>query len=181
MLINRVWAMPTKDTFSCPPIGEFVKKYLRASEISIDPFARNKRWATYTNDLNPDTLAEWHMDSAAFLVMMMDQGIKPDLAILDPPYSPRQMKECYEGFGLKMNQRSALRTAGWKAEKDILAQIMPVGSVALCFGWHSNGMGKGRGFEILEILLVAHGAAHNDTICMAERKIAHQLSLTLTE
>lgn len=32
-------------------------------------------------------------------------------------------------------------------------------------------MGKERGFEILEILLVCHGGAHNDTICLAERRI----------
>jgi hypothetical protein len=31
-------------------------------------------------------------------------------------------------------------------------------------------MGKKHGFEIIEVMLVAHGGAHNDTICMAERK-----------
>lgn len=36
-----------------PPIGEMVQRYLKAAKISCDPFARNKRWATYTNDLNP--------------------------------------------------------------------------------------------------------------------------------
>ena len=32
-------------------------------------------------------------------------------------------------------------------------------------------MGKNRGFEIVEILLVAHGGHHNDTICTVEKKI----------
>jgi hypothetical protein len=40
----------------------------------------------------------------------------------------------------------------------------------LSFGWNSTGMGQKRGYEIIEILIVAHGSAHNDTICMAERK-----------
>ena len=34
-----------------------------------------------------------------------------------------------------------------------------------------NGIGKTRGFETLEILLVAHCGNHNDTIITVERKI----------
>jgi N6-adenosine-specific RNA methylase IME4 len=41
------------------------------------------------------------------------------------------------------------------------------GTRVLSFGWNSAGMGDG--FEREEILLVAHGGAHNDTICVAER------------
>lgn len=87
--------MPTKDTFSCKPIGEFVKKYLSKSSSSVDPFARNNTWANYTNDINPN----------------------------------------------------------------------------LSFGWNTTGMGISRGFQIQEVLLVCHGGAHNDTICIAEKRI----------
>ena len=38
-------------------------------------------------------------------------------------------------------------------------------------------MGQGRDTQIEELLLVAHGRSHNDTICMAEKKLAHQSSL----
>jgi hypothetical protein len=31
-------------------------------------------------------------------------------------------------------------------------------------------MGKKRGMELVEIMLVSHGIGHNDTICMAEQK-----------
>ena len=71
--ISRVWAMPNPDTFSIPPIGGFVKKYLSQSRVSVDPFARNKRWATYTNDLNPETEAEYHMKANDFLAMLVEQ------------------------------------------------------------------------------------------------------------
>jgi hypothetical protein len=27
-VLNRIWAMPSSDTFDIPPIGEFVKRYL---------------------------------------------------------------------------------------------------------------------------------------------------------
>lgn len=71
MIINRVWAMPSADTFDIAPIGDLVKRYLSQSKISIDPFARNKRWATYTNDLNPITDAEYHMMASDFLKMLV--------------------------------------------------------------------------------------------------------------
>lgn len=66
--------MPSADTFSVKPIGEFVRRYLAASTVSIDPFARNKRWATHTNDLNPKTGAEYHMDAEAFLKHLAQGG-----------------------------------------------------------------------------------------------------------
>ena len=40
----------------------------------------------------------------------------------------------------------------------------------MSFGWNSSGFGNTRGYVVEEILLVAHGGAHNDTICVVERK-----------
>ena len=178
MQINRVWAMPTGDTFDCPPIGEMVKKYMRSSKISIDPFARNKRWSTYTNDLNPDTAAEYHMDALDFLVMLLNKGVQADLIIFDPPYSIAQSKQIYESFGVqKFTAANAQNVGHWSKEKKVCYELLAVGGYFLHFGWHSNGMGKGRDTQIEELLLVAHGRSHNDTICMAEKKLAHQSSL----
>jgi hypothetical protein len=174
MIINRVWAMPSKNTFSIKPIGVFVWKYLRESKVSIDPFARDCDWATYTNDLNPDTSAQYHLDALVFLEKMRELGIEPDLVIYDPPYSPRQVKECYDSVGLRMGQEGGWRTHAWTPERDVIDSILPLGGVVLSFGWNTCGMGIGRGYEIEEILLVCHGAGHNDTICMAERKVATQ-------
>ena len=92
MKIARVWAMPSADTFDIAPIGEMVKRYLRASKVSVDPFARNKRWATDTNDLNPDTAAEWHMEAREFLETLKAQSVSADLVIFDPPHSLHQIK-----------------------------------------------------------------------------------------
>lgn len=166
---QRVWAMPNADTFDCEPINGFVKKYLLNSKISADPFARNKRWATYTNDLNPNTAAEHHLDAEIFLQKLVSDRCDIDLVIVDPPYSPRQVKECYDSIGLPMKQTDAL--LGWtrKRLKRQINLLVPEGGIVLNFGWNTVGMGKG--WEILEILLVCHGSDHNDTICMAERKI----------
>ena len=59
--------------------------------------------------------------------------------------------------------------------RDALDPLIVAGGVVLSFGWHSNGMGRNRGYETEEILLVRHGGAHNDTICLAERKVAPAL------
>lgn len=170
--MSRVWSKPNRNTFNVPPIRALVRKHLSHSTASVDPFARNKRWATYTNDLNPDTAAEHHMDALDFLLMLRDKGIKADLVIFDPPYSPRQVKECYDGIGLKMKQEDAWRTAAWTKERDVINDILKPEGIVLSFGWNTHGMSKARGYEIEEILLICHGAASNDTICTVERKIA---------
>ena len=177
--MSRVWAMPTSDTFDCPPIGEFVRKYLRESKVSVDPFARNKRWATYTNDLNPATTAEHHLDAGEFLAKLAERSVKADLVLVDPPYSPRQVKECYDAIGKAMRTEDGWTAAMHKRWREAILLICAPGATVLTFGWGSNGMGKGLGFDITEIMLVCHGADHNDTICMAERLIAEQGKLAL--
>lgn len=177
MKFTRVWAMPNADTFSIPPIGDFVKSYLIHSTVSIDPFSRNKRWATHTNDLNPETAAEHHLDAEEFLTTLNTKNVKADLLIFDPPYSPRQLKECYDGIGRKMQmedgQTSRLR-AIWR---NAAIPLLKPEAIVLSFGWNSVGFGRSLGFEIIEILLVCHGGDHNDTICVAERKIAQPPTL----
>jgi len=171
MKLNRKWAMPSRNTFSIPPIAEFVERYLSASERSVDPFARNFNGATITNDMNPNTLAEYHQKADDFLASLEGRGLF-DLVLFDPPYSLRQVKEVYSGMGIeKLTMAETQNVGRWTKEKNAIDKILAPGGYVLSFGWHSNGMGKKRNYRIEEILLVAHGSAHNDTICMAERKI----------
>lgn len=162
--------MPNAETFSVKPIGEFVRRYLQNSKCSIDPFARNKQLAIWCNDLNPATSAPFHMDAEAFCQEAHRRGAVVDLALFDPPYSPRQISECYKSFGREVTTADTQNAALYKRVRDALDPLVSPGGIVLSFGWSSNGMGKTRGYEILEILLVAHGGAHNDTICLAERK-----------
>lgn len=173
MKFSRKWAMPNKNTFSVLPIGEFVEKYLSQSKSSVDPFARNFAGADITNDLNPETKAMHHMKAQAFLKSLVLPGTnKIDLVIFDPPYSPRQISECYKGIGLEVTGKDTQNAALYKACRDKIDELLLPDGIVLSFGWNSNGMGKTRGYEILEIMIVAHGGGHNDTICMAERKSA---------
>ncbi len=174
---SRTWALPNANTFSVKPIGELVARYLHG--VSVDPFARNSGLATYTNDLNPQTTASHHMDAVEFLEKLASEGVKADVVIFDPPYSSQQVKEVYGGIGRHFGAEDNANVIRWKKERDLILKICRQGSVVLSFGWNSNGMGKGRGFVAEELLLVQHGGAHNDTICLVERLQVVQEPLAL--
>jgi hypothetical protein len=161
--------MPDSETFNIEPIKGFVQKYLVKSRVSVDPFARNKRWATYTNDLNPSTAAKHHMEAGDFLMILHGDGVKADLVLFDPPYSVRQLSECYDSVGRKCGMEDT-QSSTWSVWRNLILPICTPDAVILSFGWNSVGMGKERGFDIDEILLVCHGGMHQDTICMAERR-----------
>lgn len=163
--------MPNAETFTVEPIHNFVWKYLHKAMVSIDPFARNKRWATYTNDINPNTAAEYHLEAVEFLDVLRDQGVKADLLLFDPPYSPRQLKECYDSFGKKMQLEDGQTARMRKEWREHALPLLTNDAVVLSFGWNSVGYGKSLGFELEEIMLVCHGADHNDTICIAEHRL----------
>lgn len=172
--MSREWAMPAAETFTVPPIGAFVQKYLSQSKISVDPFARNNAWATYRNDINPGTVAPYHMDAADFLEFLfqpwgLDLMDSVDLAILDPPYSPRQISESYRAAGLPIGRQTTQNAALYARVRAALKPLLTPNATVLSFGWNSAGMGPG--FKRIELLLVAHGGAHNDTICLAERRL----------
>jgi len=176
LVFHRYWAMPSRDTFDIPLIGNFVQKYLQQSKVSVDPFARNKRWATHTNDLNPTTEAEHHMDAFDFLQLLGQLGVMVDLIIFDPPYSPNQLVEQYNSIDKAVRgNHYTYHSRMVKRWKDAANELLLHGGIVLTFGWNSNGFGKTRGFDIIEGMIIAHGGAHNDTICMAERKTQEEV------
>ncbi len=163
LCFGRYWAMPSADTFSIKPINAFVRKY--AGEIVVDPFARNSEFATHSNDLNPGTKATHHMLATDFLKQLADEGLKADTVLLDPPYSPRQISECYKALGLTVSMKDT-QSSFYSEIRALIRPLCKRGTFVLSFGWNSTGMG--HGFDMREIRLVAHGGAHNDTICIAE-------------
>lgn len=164
---NRVWAMPSSETFSIPPIRDFIWRHMTPGGLTVDPFARNSPLADpWSNDLNPNTHARHHMDALEFLSKIT---VLADLVLFDPPYSPRQIQECYNGIGKAVTSEDTNR-AYWTPERDAIRSRVRSRGKVLSFGWNSVGMGIDRGFKLVEILLVCHGGAHNDTICIAEEK-----------
>lgn len=169
--MRRVWAMPCASTFDVPPIRSLVKSYLHKARVSIDPFARNKRWATHTNDLNPETAAEHHLEAADFLKLLRQKNCVVDLVLFDPPYSLEQCKRSYEGVGRVVTMRDTQIWGRWTEHKEVIRDIVEPGAFVISCGWNTIGMGLQNGFQITEILIVSHGGAHNDTIVTVERKI----------
>lgn len=164
IIIERKWSMPNKWTFTIKPIKELLNDEI-TDGIWIDPFAGKNSPAQITNDLNPEHPTTYHMDALAFLKTFADNSI--DGVLFDPPYSPRQVKECYDGIGgLKWDGR----TTFWSDTKDEISRIVKSGGKVICFGWSSMGCGKSRGFKMNRILLVRHGGTKNDTICTVEIK-----------
>jgi len=146
MIINRIWAMPNKRTFKIKPIKELIKKHKNKGDLVLDPFP-----------------FEYKIDATDFMKKCEDNIF--DLGLLDPPYSPRQLKECYKGKGEYDTKAST-----WSNWKNLMAKKIRKGGKVISFGWNTGGLGMRRGFKIIEILLVPHGGQHNDTICVVEVK-----------
>ena len=154
MEIKRQWAMPNKKTFTIKPIKELIEKYdIFKEKLDLFPYP-------YQQDV--------------LLTLSVTENESADLVLFDPPYSPRQLKECYDNRGEVLHDT---KSSVWSKWKDETARVIKPGGLCLSFGWSSQGLGKNRGFKIIEILLVAHGGNHNDTICVVEKKIQGELSV----
>lgn len=165
-IIERKWAMPNKNTFSIKPIKELILDELTEG-IWIDPFANSNKLATITNDLNVEYDTDYHMDALDFLKLFPDNSI--DGILYDPPYSPRQVSECYNNVGLSVTWDTT-KSSFWSNHKREISRILKLNGKVITFGWNSGGIGASNGFSIKRILLVPHGGWHNDTICTVEVK-----------
>jgi 16S rRNA G966 N2-methylase RsmD len=134
LLLSREWAMPSADTFSIEPIRKFIRRHYRHGIVSIDPFARNSKSATYTNDLNPKTAADYHMDATEFCAMLAARGVKADLAFFDPPYSPRQISEVYQSIGRDCTTKDTQSAVLYRDVRDALNRLLKPGGIVLSFG-----------------------------------------------
>lgn len=160
--------MPNKNTFDIKPVKELIQSEL-TDGTWIDPFANQNKLATITNDLNPAYDTNYHMDVLDFLKTFQNESV--DGVLYDPPYSPRQVTECYQGVGMNVTSETT-RASFWGNQKKEISRIVKPGGKVITFGWNSGGIGRKYGFEITRILLVPHGGWHNDTICTVEVKIA---------
>lgn len=165
--------MPNRWTFQIPPIAQLLSRYVGDGKGWIDPFAGMSTLAEFTNDLNPNNVsALHHLDALDFLCQLKGQYTG---CLFDPPYSPRQVKECYDSIGKHMEQDDALLGFKRGQYKREINRLISPGGITISCGWNSVGMGESLGFEIQEILLVCHGSDHNDTIVTVERKVQSNL------
>jgi hypothetical protein len=154
--------MPNRWTFQIPPIAAFLDRWLPAGLI-VDPFCGTSTYAQLRNDLG-----QGGIDAAEWCEQQLMYGVECDAVLFDPPYSPRQIGACYKNIGRKATTADTQNAALYARVRKPLAALLKPGGIALSFGWQSSGFGKTWPTE--EILLVQHGGAHNDTICVAQRK-----------
>ncbi len=162
--LTVAWAMPSRWTFQIPPIADFVDRWILDAAIVVDPFSGKSARGTLNNDIarNGIDAVDWCRS------LLAEYEGRADVVLFDPPYSPRQVKECYESVGMIMTKSASQTSKLYREVKSLLGSLLKPGGVALSFGWNSTGFGKK--WPTFEILLCRHGGAHNDTICVAQRK-----------
>lgn len=168
MEIKRAKANPSKDTFTIQPIRKLLAKYVGTGKGWIDPFAGYNSPAEMTNDHNPEIPTDYTMEAKDFVEQFVGKR-KFKGALFDPPYSYRQVSEHYKIVGEKATQEDT-STRFYNRVLNPLAEVIEEGGYCIHFGWNTNAMGRNRGFKKVEILIVAHGGHHNDTLVTVEKK-----------
>lgn len=174
MEIQKKWAMPNANTFTIKPIKEIVEHEVNMVKnngneaVIVDPFANNSKYGTITNDLNPEFATTYHKDALEFLKSIKSESV--DLVLYDPPYSISQAAEMYKSYGKEKLEINVANMKYWAECKNNIARILKQNGKVICCGWNTNGLGKTRGFEMVKILIVAHGGSKNDTLVTLEYK-----------
>jgi hypothetical protein len=163
MIFSRVWAMPSRWTFEVPPISEFVQRWTENALVIVDPFCGYSCRGSHRNDLVLGGL-----DAREYCKLLLQDDLVADVVIFDPPYSNEQVVRSYRSIGRDVTKKDTQLGVLYSESRALLNRLLRVGGVALSFGWNSAGFGKALPIE--EILLVCHGGAHHDTICLAQRK-----------
>lgn len=149
-------------TFKVRPIREWVERNCEGRTLNLFAGITKLNIDEVRNDLDPEALAEYNMDALKFLRTWTEE--KFNTILLDPPYAYRKSMEMYKG----------IKCSPFKQLKDEILNILKVNGKVITFGYHSNTMGKNRGFEVEKIALFSHGGAIHDTIASVERLIKQQ-------
>ena len=137
---DRIWAMPNHLTFKIKPISDLLKSEVISGKW-IDPFSNDSyikkisHAELITNDINPACNSDHHLDAVEFLKLFEDLSL--DGVLYDPPYSLRQVSECYKGFGYEVTQETT-RADWWTKNKAEIARIVKPGGKVISFGWNSG-------------------------------------------
>ena len=164
MIMSRKWVMPNKWMFAMEPVQELFSRYA-VGPGWVDPFAGKNSPAEWTNDIE-DRGAKSQRDALEYLKSL--ESMKYSGSLFDPPYS---VEQCLRKYTPKQGG-TAGRAEYWAKCKDELSRISAPNAYAISFCWDSTGLGKKRGFEIVEVMLLCHGACHNDTIITVERALS---------
>src|SRR3990170_8939697 len=121
MKIERVWAMGNHRTFEIPPIKKLIEEE-RIPGVTIEPFP-------------------FHSNVDVFDLLRGIEDNSVDFALVDPPYTKRQVSEHYKEMGIAINGWHT--SSGWTAKvKFEVGRVMKIGGKVITFGYNSSGIGK---------------------------------------
>jgi hypothetical protein len=159
MIFDYIKCPLNRYTFSVKPIRLWVESECEGKTLNLFAGKTRLKIDEVRNDLDPNALADFRQDALEFVRMWA--GEKFDTVLLDPPYAYRKSMEMYNG----------IICSPFRRLKDELPKIINLNGKIITFGYHSNVMGKQRGFCVEKIALFSHGGAIHDTIASVERRI----------
>ena len=109
------------------------------------------------------------MDALQFLKTLDSESA--DLVLYDPPYSITQASQLYKQYGKEKLETNVSNMKYWAEIKNEIARILKINGRVISCGWNTNGLGKGRGFEMTNVMIVNHGGSKNDTLVTLEYKV----------
>ena len=145
-------------TFKVKRIREWIEARCEGRVLNLFAGETKLDVVEVRNDIREEMPADYHMDALEFAESW--KGEPFDTIILDPPFSHRKSMEMYDG---KVS-------SSFNRLKDVIPNVLNLGGIVITFGYHSNSMGKARGFIQEHILLMSHGGAIHDTIAVIERR-----------
>ncbi len=146
----------------------------------LDPFAREsfttKLEYAITNDLNPEMPTDYHLEANDFCELILSEhgAGQYDIILWDPPYTMRQLKELYDGIGLKLFQEQTQNM--WGRAIKACQKLLKVNGHFISFGYHTKGI-RSRNFSTDEIHIFQTNFAPDayDVLCTVQRKVQHNL------
>lgn len=126
-------------------------------DLIIDPFARNCEIAHITNDIDPETRAQFHLDAKVFLEDSVVLGLPCGFVIFDPPFSARQADR-YEAGHINIYTDPGYVSSCMKS----IERLLIPGGRMLKFGFNSTR--HSPLFRLLRGWVVNFGGNRNDVI-----------------
>jgi hypothetical protein len=152
---------PNKYTFKQPRLKKWVEDNCEGEVLNLFAGIVLLNVKETRVDIDETTNPDFCMDAYDFVLYCIENNIKFDTILLDPPYNLRKSREKYEG-----------RYIGSLTKiKNLLPNILNDNGVIIALGYDTVGMGKRRGFKKEAICLICHSGDHNDTLCLKERKL----------
>ena len=179
----------SSEPFNNPHVLELYKKYLKKvtkylklgdEAFVLDPFARNQRLATITNDLNPEFSTSYNLEANDFLELMLEEygPNSVDMILFDPPYNATLLKEHYDDIGAKLELWQCQNP--WGRAKSAARSLLKVGGYYMQLGYYSKGLNSKtefkNGFKLIDGCLLSGSSLKNDIIVIVEQKEQDSLS-----